>query len=171
MKINNKTIKLIINKDIKTIEQIYNHYYKLVHFIIFKQVNNKNDIDDLTQEVFIKIFNKINTYKLEYNFTSWISTITKNTAIDFLRKQKETLEFNEDVYITEDNDNTYELDKQIKEILNDEEYTIVTHKLYFNFKFKDIAKYLNSNTSSITGKYYRALGKLKKELKKEDYYD
>ncbi len=48
MKINNKTIKLIINKDIKTKEQIYNHYYKLVHFIIYKQVNNKNDIDDLT---------------------------------------------------------------------------------------------------------------------------
>lgn len=173
MKLNQTKINLIKNKDIKTIEEIYNKYYKLVQFIIYKNIKSHQDIEDLSQEVFVKVFNKIDTYKLEYKFTSWISTITRNVVIDFLRKHKETVEFDESVYLNDEvsKEVTYDLDKKIKSILNDEEYIIVTHKLYFDFKFKDIAIYLDSNIASITGKYYRAISKLKCELKKEDFYD
>lgn len=175
MVINEKIVKKIKNNDYDTIKEIYTKHYKLVKYIISKYIHN-DDADDLVQEVFVKVFKKIDTYNMNYEFHKWIAEITKNTAIDYLKKkdnsiyklienQEEIIDFKKDSNINDS------LDKKIRSILNDEEYKILVYKIYLNYKFKDIAKILNIKVSIVSSKYFRAIKKLKEKIKKEDFYD
>ena len=59
---------------------IYNFAYRLT--------GNVEYAEDITQETFIKVWKNIKRYKSSYAFKSWIFTIARNTATDFLRKRK-----------------------------------------------------------------------------------
>ena len=62
----------------------------------FQLLRKKNELEaeDITIETFSKAFDKINSYKEEIVFKTWLITISKNLHIDLLRKQKRSLENN-----------------------------------------------------------------------------
>ena len=174
MKIDKKCIKRINQGDRNTIEYIYSSYYKLVNYHIYEIVRSNEDADELTQDVFVKAFDKIEQYNSKYAFATWLINIAKHTAIDHLRKKRTDIEYVEDVslFIADDADSIGgELDEKIKTLLSDEEYTIIAHRVYFDLKFAELAQMLGISTATVTGKYYKAILKLKKELKEEDFYD
>ena len=62
----------------------------------FQLLRTKNELEaeDITIETFSKAFDKINSYKEDFVFKTWLITISKNLHIDLLRKQKRSLENN-----------------------------------------------------------------------------
>jgi len=69
--------------------QLYKRYSKAITFEIMKFVKaDKEVIEDLTQEVFIKVFEKIKTYDFSVVFSTWLYKIAHNHAIDYKRKDK-----------------------------------------------------------------------------------
>lgn len=62
----------------------------------FQLLRTKNELEaeDITIETFSKAFDKINSYKEEFVFKTWLITISKNLHIDLLRRQKRSLENN-----------------------------------------------------------------------------
>ena len=173
MKIDKKCIRLIIERDQKTIEYVYSSYYKLVKYHVYEIVRNNEDAEELTQDVFIKVFDKIEQYNEKNSFATWIINIAKHTAIDHLRKKRPDIELVEDVSTFESKEESFcgELDDKMRALLSEEEYTIVTYRVYFDFKFTEIAKMLKTSIATVTGRYYKAILKLKKSLKEEDFYD
>ena len=178
MKLDRKKVELIKLGDKKTFDEVYLTYYKLVKYIIFDIVKNHEDADDLSQEVFVKVFQKIDTFIPNTEMTPWISSIAKNTAIDFLKNKNSKVSIilldTPDVVITvEENADCISdaVDEKMKNILDEDEYFILVHKLYLELKFTEIADMLGTNVAKVAGKYYRAIKKLKKELKREDFYD
>jgi RNA polymerase sigma factor (sigma-70 family) len=63
-------------------------YQRLVAAIVFRMVRNAADREELSQEVFLKIFSNINDFKGAAKISSWIGRITSNTCINHLRKKK-----------------------------------------------------------------------------------
>lgn len=173
MKIDKKCIRLIIERDPKTIEYVYSSYYKLVKYHVYEIVRNNEDAEELTQDVFVKVFDKIEQYNEKHSFATWLISIAKHTAIDYLKKKRPEIDFVEDVSVIEGKEESFcgELDGKMKALLSEEEYTIVTYRVYFDQKFTEIAKMLKISTATATGKYYKAILKLKKSLKEEDFYD
>ena len=53
-----------------------------------KRVHNESDAEDITIEAFAKAFDKIEHFDTNYNFSSWVITISKNIQIDQHRKQR-----------------------------------------------------------------------------------
>jgi RNA polymerase sigma-70 factor (ECF subfamily) len=69
--------------------QLYKRYNKAITFELMKFVKaDKEVIEDLTQEVFIKVFEKINTYNFSVVFSTWLYKIAHNHAIDYKRNDK-----------------------------------------------------------------------------------
>ena len=50
---------------------------------------NEEDAQELAQDTFVKVWKKIKHFDAKKNFNTWLLTIARNTAIDFLRKKKE----------------------------------------------------------------------------------
>ena len=67
---------------------LLNKYTKSVYNFIRHMVSNTNEAEDITQEVFIKVWKNIKKYKIGQNFKTWLFAIARNSTIDFLRKKK-----------------------------------------------------------------------------------
>lgn len=68
---------------------LVDRYIKDVYRFAYKLTNDPGIAEDVTQESFVKAWKHIRSYRQDSNFKTWIFTITRNTAVDWLRKQKE----------------------------------------------------------------------------------
>ncbi len=63
-------------------------FWNDVYGFQLKRTENENDAEDITIQTFSKAFDKIHTYNPDYEFKTWLFTISKNIYIDLLRKRK-----------------------------------------------------------------------------------
>lgn len=77
--------------------QLYKRYNKAIYFEVMKFIKfDKEVIEDLTQEIFAKVFEKINTYDFSVAFSTWLYNIAQNHSIDYKRRDKvEVLSINQ----------------------------------------------------------------------------
>lgn len=68
--------------------EIVARYERPVFSLVYRMVRDRALAEDLSQEVFVRAFNAIGTYKPSYKFSNWILKIANNHAIDHLRKRK-----------------------------------------------------------------------------------
>ncbi|MBI3193291.1 MAG: sigma-70 family RNA polymerase sigma factor [Ignavibacteriae bacterium] len=101
-------------------KRLMKKYYTSLTHLIYKLVHDKEEIEDLTQEAFIKAFASLKNFNEEYAFSTWLFKIATNNAIDYLRKKKleafsinKPLESEDSDYTFELPDSTYEPDKGI----------------------------------------------------------
>ena len=66
-------------------------FWNDVFGFLVKRTQNENDAEDITIETFFKAFDKINSFDSKFKFKTWLITIAKNTHLDSIRKQKNTL--------------------------------------------------------------------------------
>lgn len=63
----------------------------MVYKFVYRYVANGDDANDITQEVFIKVWKHLKRFDTGKNFRTWVLTIAKNTALDFIKKKKPLL--------------------------------------------------------------------------------
>lgn len=88
MKDENLLIDQAKRGDNKAFTVLYNKYYKLIRYIVFDIIKDDNITKDLVNNIFIKAFNKINSYVNPISFEAWLKTIAVNTTIDWIRATK-----------------------------------------------------------------------------------
>lgn len=71
-------------------EEIVQTYNRRIYNICYRFAGSGDDAEDLTQEVFIKMFRTLNSYDVERGaFMTWVTTITRNLLVDHFRKSKQ----------------------------------------------------------------------------------
>jgi len=81
-------IKQVKAGDIRAFSPIVSKYQKMVFTIVLKIVANREDAEDITQEVFVKAFKSLEQFKGEAVFSTWLYRIAYNTTLSELRKRK-----------------------------------------------------------------------------------
>jgi len=74
--------------DEKSLEILIKQYLKPIYSFVYHFVGSKSDAEDITQEVFVRIWRNIKKYDPKKSFKTWIFSIAKNASIDFLRKSR-----------------------------------------------------------------------------------
>lgn len=168
-KINEQELHTLFQKlkeeDKTAYEELYEKYSSLVYQIAFSILKNKENAEDIMQNVFIKIGN-LSKEKLPSNYeASWLYSVTKNESISYLRKNKETLQIEEieekgkeDTIEEVVGKNTYQ---NIISSLEKKEKQIISLKVEIGLSFKEIAKLLNMPIGTVQWKYYKSLHSLK----------
>jgi RNA polymerase sigma-70 factor (ECF subfamily) len=67
-------------------EELVRRYQRPIASYVYRMVGDYDAALDLTQEVFIKVYNSLSRYRSEFKFSTWIYKIAHNTAIDHLRR-------------------------------------------------------------------------------------
>ncbi|ALM48169.1 RNA polymerase subunit sigma-70 [Flavobacterium psychrophilum] len=81
-------LEQIYKKDSNAFNSLYNMYSKSLYGVIFNLIKNKEESEDVLQEVFIKIWKNIDSYNdTKGRFFTWILNIARNSAIDKLRSK------------------------------------------------------------------------------------
>lgn len=86
-------------------EELVRRYQRPITNYVFRMVGNYESALDVTQEVFIKVYNSLSKYSSEYKFSTWLYRIAHNAAIDHIRRNPG----NQQSIETENADGTYQL--------------------------------------------------------------
>ncbi|WP_226034650.1 RNA polymerase sigma factor SigX [Aquibacillus saliphilus] len=130
-------------------EELYDNYHKdLFQFLIY-MVKDKQQAEDLVQEVYIKVLHSYDTFKGESSPKTWLFSVARHVAIDFFRKQKrkrvlDFFDWGEKGHLISDDNN---LPEEIA-ILNDEMKLVYTclDKCSIDQKSVIILRYIQSFT-------------------------
>ncbi len=74
--------------DVQAFSYIVSHYQRMILTTVLKIVDNREDAEDITQEVFIKVFKSLSQFKEESEFSTWLYRIAYNTTLSELRRKK-----------------------------------------------------------------------------------
>ncbi|RBA28173.1 RNA polymerase sigma factor [Flavobacterium tibetense] len=107
-----KLIKELLKKDDKSFTLLYDNYSKSLYGVIFNLIKNREEAEDVLQEVFVKIWNNIETYnESKGRLYTWMLNIARNSTIDKLRSKgynnsQKNLQADNFVYMMEDSSRT-----------------------------------------------------------------
>ena len=164
MSISKVTFDKFVRKDPKAIEKVYLEYKNLMYFIIASYISNKYDVEDVLSDSFIKVVDHREDIKDPTKLKSFVATTSKNSALDFLRKQREvpSSDVIEEIYA--DEDRTNDLLSLLEPLLTNKE-TIVTYlKVGFSYTWDEISSETGIPVTSARRIYEKAKEKLRKGL-------
>lgn len=81
-------IAKVLESDSKAFKTIVSNTQRLVAQIIYKMIYNREDREDLAQEVYLKVYKSLHTFKYNSKLSTWIGTISYNTCLNYLNKKK-----------------------------------------------------------------------------------
>ena len=154
-------------------------YQRLVAAIVFRMVYNNADREELSQEVFLKIFAHINEFQGAAKISSWIGRITSNTCINHLRKKRlplfddiaglgQTLEnvagnSPTPAYLNEQANSNLNLQKEIDRL--PAHYRLILTLFHFSeMNYDEIGQTLKMPAGTVKSHLFRARQKLRERL-------
>lgn len=69
-------------------EELVTRYKKLIYSIVYNMISDKEEVSDISQEVFLRIYKALGRYNPEYKFSTWAARIATNLCLDIHRKKK-----------------------------------------------------------------------------------
>lgn len=163
------------NKD--AFGEVYESYYTPLFRYILSRIKDRSEAEDMTQAVFIKIWNSLPRWKEEHTSPlSFFFKVAHNTLIDYFRKNKNRELVSDEIVNTaldnepwNDKDNTdretAELMKQITLSLSDEQQEIITLIYTNDLTYEEISKILGKREDAIRQAHGRAIKKLRELYK------
>lgn len=156
-------------------EEIYRRYAKNMYNTSYRILGHQGEAEDVLQESFLEVFTKMNDYRGESSFGSWLKRIVINRSISQLRKRRYELIDGTEVENIADEDVVFdlvdvnvELVSKIKQEINKlpDGYRIVL-SLYLleGYDHVEIAQILNISESTSKSQFARAKEKLRGELR------
>jgi RNA polymerase sigma-70 factor (ECF subfamily) len=88
-------IERCLNGDQQAWEQIVRQHWRKVFNVAYKFVAKHDEAEDLTQDIFLKIFKSLDTFDRRANFQTWLISVSRNLCIDHyrsVRKERETID-------------------------------------------------------------------------------
>ena len=85
-------IQPLSEDDQQTFHELYQKYHERVYSICFRMTRNTSESEDLTQDVFIRLFQTVGSFRGESAFTTWLYRLTVNLVLMHFRKRKRRLD-------------------------------------------------------------------------------
>ena len=172
----NQLIQHCKEGDLASFEKVVQLFSARVSNVIYSMINNSGDVDDIAQEVFIKIYKNIATFREESKFSTWIHRITVNTVWDYLRKSKNRktipIENVEPPFVSDEHgkEDLGKLMRRYIEMLPVEYRTVLVLKDIEDCSYKEIAEITKCRMGTVESRLFRARQALKELLKETTWW-
>lgn len=174
-------IKQVLGGDADAFEHIVKKYEKKVYNLALRYLKNRDDALDLSQEVFIQVYNNLAQFRGDSQFSTWIYRVTYNKCVDMLRK---TQKLRRNVVMSTDDENFFETRDcrasieedyegretlvtvmKIIDTLPSEQRDVVILRYIKDLSYSQIADVLEIAEGTVKSRINRARLKIKEQLK------
>lgn len=83
-----KLIEMVKDGNCEAFAPLIERYKMSIYRLVYQMVHNRDDTEDLVQEIFIKAYQGIKTFKSGYKFLPWLSKIAVNHTLNFIKKER-----------------------------------------------------------------------------------
>lgn len=160
--------------DTNAFEKLILTYETKIYNLCFYILKNKEDALDAAQEVCIKIYKSISKFKGDSKFSTWVYRITYNTCMDYVKKRKDDIPYDDFINSESNEDNkideiieSRELKLEIRNCImkmNEDFRTIVILRDIDGLSYQEIAGILSIEVGTVKSRLSRARETLKNEL-------
>jgi len=173
----NDYIGRVLNGDVSSYASLVAKYKNLVFSIVLKIINNREDAEEVSQDVFLKAYQSLSTFEGKSKFSTWLYRIAYNAAISKARKKKVEMVAIEETVITnystdevgrnmnelEENDRQLILEKALKR-LPEEDNLLITLFYKNENSIEDISDITGLSVSNVKVRLHRIRKKLYEEM-------
>ena len=165
--------------DLESFELIYKATAGFVYHVAFRVTGNKQDAEEVMQEVFLTVSHKLRSFRFQSSFKTWIYRVTANCAINYSKKiskeRNRTVEYDENLNPLETPDEAgTKIDREDREVLvhsllktlNPDQRACLALRNLEGLSYQEIAESLNININTVRSRLKRgreALLSLRKE--------
>lgn len=173
--------------DEQAFKKLVDEWQDMVYNTALGIVQNEDDADDITQDVFVQVYQSVSSFKGESKFSTWLYRIVISKALDHVKKKKRKKrfafvqslfgtaseeeihpeEFNHPGVLMENRERAAELFKAMQQLPDAQRIAFTLHKLEAQ-KHQDIAAIMNISVTAVESLIARAKGNLRKTL--QAYY-
>jgi RNA polymerase sigma-70 factor (ECF subfamily) len=152
---------------------LYDRFSFLVKGIALRYSKSNDQAEDIVQESFIKVFNKLDTFKNQGDLGGWIRIITVNTALAFLRKKKLVFYEDDTQFKHHQESITYLDELELEDLLSKIRALATGFQTVFNlyaiegYTHKEIGEMLKISEGTSKSQYSRAKAELRKIIEEE----
>ncbi|MCK5077689.1 MAG: sigma-70 family RNA polymerase sigma factor [Calditrichia bacterium] len=174
-----KIILNILLGNINEFKIIVEKYEKLVFHIINRLISSKNDKEELYQEIFIKVFKNLESFRFQSKLSTWIGKIAYNTTLNFLGKRNSSI-----IDVVENEDMNLSMQKSdfkspesfaeeknlaliVKEHINNlpDKYKMIISLYHMeDFSYSEISEIMNMPEGTVKNYLFRARKLLKEKM-------
>ncbi len=163
------TLIQALDGNVEAFEKIYRATSDFIYNVAYRITNDREDAQEVTQNVFLKIYKNLKSFRFQSSFKTWIYRIAVNTAINISKRTSKELsrriEYNDDIELKYAHDPTKEtIDKKSNEvlvksmlnILNPDQRVCVVLRDIEGLSYKEIAETLKININTVRSRLKRA---------------
>ncbi len=148
---------------------LYENYHRRIYALCWRMMADKDSAEDVCQEVFVQLWQKINNFRGESKFSTWLHSVATNIVLGHIRKNKTWIQriFSieeqvvEDIAVTMPEIST--LDKNIQSLPERARLVFVLFAVE-GYRHEEIARMLGMAVGSSKAQYHRAKGLLRQSL-------
>ncbi len=168
-------VERLKNDDRAAFEELFKLYSERIYYFTIRYIKNKEEAEEITQEVFVRLWNRRFDLKTELSFSSYLFMIAKNAVIDLLRKRQKESTLKEEITpdvnsIAEKSNNSVEY-KELNEIVKNSILQLPEKRRQIfllsrdeGLTYKEIAEKLNISIKTVESHMRLALQQLRKTI-------
>lgn len=155
--------------NVEAFEKIYRATSDFIYNVAYRITNDREDAQEVTQNVFLKIYKNLKSFRFQSSFKTWIYRIAANTAINASKRRSKELsrriEYNDEIELkyahepikeTIDKKSNEVLVKSMLNILNPDQRVCVVLRDIEGLSYKEIAETLKININTVRSRLKRA---------------
>jgi RNA polymerase sigma factor (sigma-70 family) len=119
-------VNRVLRGDTGAFAEIIKNTEALTAQIVFKLIANAEDRKDIAQDIYLKVFNKLSSFRFESKLSTWIAQISYNTCLNYLEKRK--LVFADNIHENANDEDSEFPSAKITDLVTSETETAVSRK-------------------------------------------
>lgn len=173
-------IDATINGDAKAFVALVDRYKHMVFTLAMKILKNKEEAEEVSQDVFIKVYNALQSFKGDSKFSTWLYKIAYYQSLDYLKKQKRhintsSIDSDTEFHLPsiENTMNGLEANERklaIKSAIDklpEEDAVVITLHYFEELSLKEIGQIMNIETNTVKVRLFRSRKRLAVILRNE----
>lgn len=165
----------------QAVNEIVRRYKNFVYLVAFRYVNNYDDAEDITQEVFIEVLQKFKYFRQESTIKTWLYRVAVNKSKNWIRKKKflslirldgkgddNETEFDIPDYSQDnklENKEMEEIFLQVVANLPEKQREVFSLRYFEHMSFEEISNLLGTSVGGLKANYFHAVRKIASAMK------
>jgi len=159
--------------------ELVKRYQQKIYWVARRMVGSHDEADDVVQDVFVRVYDALKSFRGEANFYTWLYRITVNVSLNALRSKRVKDFFNfeeveEQLSAPEDSADRKILKEEYQTILDRaverlpaKQKMVFTMRYYGDMDYEEMAKVLKKSVGGLKANYFHALKKIQKFVRRE----
>jgi RNA polymerase sigma-70 factor, ECF subfamily len=173
----NELVYEVTKGSISSFEVLVERYQQTIFNLMVKMVGDAEVARDLTQDVFVKVFEKLGGFNFRYRFFSWIYRIAINEAINWLKGKHPVENLRSIEMLADEESNQPSKDRQSRLLhvglrtLDADHRTLLLLKYYCGMSYEEISEITRISEKKVKSRLFSARGKLHDVLIEKGFFE